>query len=77
MGSKNKNLIINNKNIGLAIKTARKIANLTQIELSNKIGVTHSAISFWENNVNIPNVKDCWKIADVLQISIDELVGRF
>ena len=40
------------------------------------IGVTHAAISYWENGINIPNVKDCWLLADALDISIDELVGR-
>lgn len=40
------------------------------------IGVTHAAISYWENGVNIPNVKDCWLLADALHITIDELVGR-
>ena len=62
--------------IGKHLKIARKNAGLTQPQLAKKIGVTHAAISFWENNVNIPNVKDCIKIADVLQISLDELVGR-
>lgn len=62
--------------IGKSIKNARKNAKFTQIDLAKKIGVTHSAISFWENDVNIPNVKDCWKIADALGITIDELVGR-
>ena len=63
-------------NIGDSIKTNRLVANLTQQELASKIGVTHAAISYWENNINIPNVADCIKIADVLEISLDELVGR-
>ena len=62
--------------IGKAIKEKRLENKLSQQELASKIGVTHAAISFWENNVNVPNVLDCWKIADVLKISIDELVGR-
>lgn len=62
--------------ISASIKNNRKIAKLSQKELAEKIGVTHAAISYWENGVNIPNVKDCWKLADVLGISIDELVGR-
>ena len=62
--------------IGENIKYARTQARLTQTELANKIGVTHAAISYWENGINIPNVADCIKIADVLQISLDELVGR-
>lgn len=48
--------------IGVSIKTCRKNAKLSQVELASKIGVTHAAVSFWENGINIPNVEDCWKL---------------
>lgn len=62
--------------IGKSIKVNRITQNYTQKQLAQKIGVTHAAISYWENGVNIPNVKDCWLLADALGITIDELVGR-
>lgn len=62
--------------IGKSIKVNRIAQNYTQKQLAQKIGVTHAAISYWENGVNIPNVKDCWLLADALGITIDELVGR-
>ena len=62
--------------IGKSIKEKRIEQGLSQQSLANMIGVTHASISYWENGVNIPNVFDVWKIADVLNISIDELVGR-
>lgn len=62
--------------IGQSIKVNRIAQNYTQKQLAQKIGVTHAAISYWENGVNIPNVKDCWLLADALGITIDELVGR-
>ncbi len=65
-----------NNVIGEAIKSNRLAQHMTQKQLAAKIGATHAAISYWENGVNIPNVRDCWKIADVFQISLDELVGR-
>jgi len=65
-----------NTKISNSIKQARKEAKISQMELAKRIGVTHAAISFWENGVNIPNVKDCWLLANELGISIDELVGR-
>ena len=64
------------KGIGEAIKSARKEKGLTQPQLAKLISVSHAAVSFWENEINIPNVKVCWLIADALEISIDELVGR-
>lgn len=62
--------------IGKSIKVNRIAQNYTKKQLTQKIGVTHAAISYWENGVNIPNVKDCWLLADALGITIDELVGR-
>lgn len=62
--------------IGKSIKVNRIAQNYTQKQLAQKIGVTHAAISYWENGVNIPNVKDGWLLADALEITIDELVGR-
>ena len=62
--------------IGKNIKEKRLEHGITQSKLAELIGVTHAAISYWENGVNIPNVLDCWKIADVLNITIDELIGR-
>lgn len=62
--------------IGKNIKERRLEHKLSQQTLADKIGVTHASISYWENGVNIPNVLDVWKIADVLNISIDELIGR-
>ena len=64
------------KTIGKTIKETRIEQGLSQQALANLIGVTHASISYWENGVNIPNVLDVWKIADVLNISIDELIGR-
>ena len=63
-------------NIGASIKRLRLEKGISQENLGKTIGVTHAAISFWENGVNIPNVLDCWKIADYFNVSIDELVGR-
>lgn len=65
-----------NNVIGKSIKENRLAQHLSQQQLAAKIGVTHAAVSYWENGVNVPNVKDCWLLADALNISLDELVGR-
>lgn len=62
--------------IGKSIKEKRVEQGLSQQSLATAIGVTHASISYWENGINIPNVLDIWKIADVLNMSIDELIGR-
>lgn len=62
--------------IASSIKNSRKSEKLSQKALAAKIGVTAAAISYWENGVNVPNIEDCWKLADSLGITLDELVGR-
>ena len=62
--------------IGASIKRIRLEKGISQTYLANQIGVTHAAISFWENGVNIPNVLDCCKLADYFNITIDELIDR-
>lgn len=52
------------------------VRGLSQKQMAALIGVSHVAVSYWENGVNIPNVADCWRLADALGISVDELVGR-
>jgi len=66
----------NFESIGEAIKNCRKEKGLTQPQLAALVGVTHAAISYWENDINVPSVKVCWSIADTLGVTIDELVGR-
>lgn len=62
--------------IGKSIKQNRLERKISQTTLAKAIGVTHAAISFWENGVNLPNIYDCWKMAEYMNITIDELIGR-
>jgi len=54
--------------IGRNIKNNRLSAGLTQTQLAQRVGVTHAAISYWENDINVPDIADCIRIADVLDI---------
>ena len=69
-------MVMDNNIIGKSIKEKRLELGFSQQKLAQLIGVTHTAISYWENGVNVPNVPDVWKLADVMNISIDELIGR-
>ena len=62
--------------IGDNFKQIRKAHNLTQEQLSKESKISQSSISLWENEERTPNIKDCIKLADYYQISLDELVGR-
>ena len=62
--------------IGYHLKTQRELAKLTQGELAKETGITQAAISRWEDDLRVPNIESCIKLADFYGISLDELVGR-
>lgn len=62
--------------IGEAIKKARKSRKLTQKQLAVKSGLSYNTVAWWETNRITPTVTLLMCVADVLDISLDELVGR-
>ena len=58
------------------IKELREDNGLTQHELSRKTGISQANISRWETNIIVPNVLDCWKLAEFFNVSVDYLIGR-
>lgn len=63
------------KDIGNIIIELRRKNNLTQKELGNKLNVSDKCISKWENNITMPNLSILIDLADLFDISIDELIG--
>lgn len=61
--------------IGESIKKNRKKAGLTQEELGNILGVSGVAIMRYEKGQREPNLEMLHKIADALEVSINELLG--
>lgn len=57
--------------IGQKIKELRDLKGLSQDELSDKIGVSKSMISLYENDTNKPSNKKLLKFADFFGVSID------
>lgn len=58
------------------ICTYRKLLNLTQEELSNKLGGSKNLVSNYENGIRTPDIYTLVKLADIFDITLDELVGR-
>lgn len=54
----------------------RKQAGLTQEQLSEKIGVSRQAIANWEKGDSIPDITNCIALADLYEVSVDDLVGH-
>ena len=62
-------------NIGLKIKQLRREKNITQEELGELVGLTSKAISRWENDTSYPDITLLPILANIFEISVDELLG--
>ena len=56
------------------IKHFREQKNITQDELAERLCVTRQAVSNWERGKTEPDIETLQKIADILEISIEELI---
>ena len=61
--------------IGRFIAECRKKANLTQMQLAEKLGITDKAISKWERGVAMPDTSIMLELCDILCISVNELLS--
>lgn len=59
---------------GLKLQTLRKKASMSQDDLATLIGVSRQAISKWERSDGLPDLYNVKKIAEVFNITIDELM---
>ena len=53
----------------------RKKAGLSQSQLGEKVGLSNKAVSKWENGLAKPGLDIVHQLADVLSVSVDELLG--
>ncbi|MGB9826072.1 MAG: helix-turn-helix domain-containing protein [Desulfofundulus sp.] len=58
------------------LKEARKKKNLLQKELATLLGVSRTTVTSWENGTRVPEFETLRRIADVLEVSVDYLLGR-
>ena len=61
--------------IGRFIADRRKKANLTQMQLAEKLNITDRAISKWENGKSLPDSSIMLELCDVLGISVNDLLS--
>ena len=62
------------KSIGETIASLRKNKGMTQNELAEKMNVTDKAVSKWERDLSCPDINTISKLADILDISVEELL---
>lgn len=61
--------------IGKYISKNRKLMNLTQEQLGQKLGVTGKTISRWENGNYMPDISLLLPLSEILNISVTELLN--
>ena len=60
--------------IGKFIAECRKKANLTQMQLAEKLNITDRAISKWETGKSLPDSSIMLELCDVLGIGVNDLL---
>lgn len=62
--------------VGTTIKQLRKENEMTQTDLANKLGLSKSNISKYENDVVDPPVDIIILLSDIFQVSTDYILGK-
>ena len=58
------------------LKELRRKSNFTQVEVAEKLGISQPAYASWERGVKKPTQENLVKIAQVLDVTVDYLVGN-
>lgn len=58
------------------LKTIRKNKGFTQEDLANRLHVTRQTISKWEKGYSVPDADLLSKLAEELDVSVSELLGK-
>ena len=53
----------------------RKLNNLSQEELAEKLGVTRQTISKYETGESLPDIEKCALLADIFEVSVDDMIN--
>ena len=61
--------------IGKFIAECRKRANLTQMQLAEKLGITDRAVSKWERGKALPDSSIMLELCDLLGITVNDLLS--
>ena len=53
----------------------RKINSMSQEELAGQLGVSRQTLSKWETGESIPDIEKCSLLADIFNVTLDQLVN--
>ena len=61
--------------IGAFIAECRKEKQFTQQQLADKLNITNKAVSKWETGNGFPDITLLKELADILEVSVDEILN--
>ena len=61
--------------IGKNLQKLRKQKNLTQETLAEKVGVARQTVAKWETGESVPDLDMAGRLANVLDVALDDLVN--
>jgi transcriptional regulator with XRE-family HTH domain len=67
--------MLNEKLIGAFISSLRKEKDLTQLELAEKVNVSHQAVSKWERGESLPDIQTLVDVAKLFKVSVDQMLS--
>jgi AbrB family looped-hinge helix DNA binding protein len=63
------------KMIGDNLYSLRKLHKLTQEEVSERVGVSRQALAKWESGETMPDIEKCMLLAELYNVTLDDLVN--
>lgn len=61
-------------NIAVNLRYLRNKSNLSQEEVAEKIGVSRQSVAKWENGDSLPDIIKCDALAELYDVSLNDLV---
>lgn len=58
------------------LKALRKQKGFSQEEIATRLHVTRQTISKWEKNLSVPDADTLIRLAEILEVSVSELLGE-
>ena len=55
--------------------TLRKMKNMTQEDIAEKIGVSRQSVAKWETGETVPDLDKCKLLAEIFEVSLDDLAN--
>ncbi len=65
-----------NETFGERFTRLRKQKGFTQDDVAEKLNISPQAVSKWENDINLPDIGLLNEISEILEVTIDELLGK-